>query len=153
MRINCKLTTQENSLLVLEVFGYKPKLEAGKLYSLDIKEYKSNRSLEQNRLMWAIIQQIASVTKMDEMDIYIAGLLHAKAKYTFLGGLEEVENELKKNFRAVKAYGTFKTEEGKELIRYQCFYGSSKFNTKEMTTLVNYFTGKAYELGIETEEY
>jgi len=96
MRINSKLLTSKNGLLVFEPFGYRQDIEPDKLYSLDIKEYKSNRSLEQNRMMWGIIQQIATVTGNDEMSIYISGLEHANAKYDFIAALPEAETSLKK---------------------------------------------------------
>lgn len=140
---------QKDNLLIFEPFGNTERLLCEKVY--EIKEYKSNRSNEQNRLMWAIIQSISKSTQNDEMDVYIAGLEHANVKPEFIAGLPDIENDLKKVFRAVKPFGTVLTEEGKELVRYKVYIGSSKFNTNEMTMLVNYFIQKAQELGIESE--
>lgn len=154
MKLQGHLIKCESGVLLFDLEGFTPDLEIDKKYNIDIKPYKTSRSLDQNRLMWAIIQQIAEETQNEPMDIYIAGLEHANAKCVWMAGLENTENELKKNFRAVKAYGTIMTEDNIELIRYKCFIGSSKFDSKEMAVLINYFISKAYEYGIiiESEE-
>lgn len=151
MRINTKLLAIRNGLYLFEPFGLKQDLEPSKLYTLDIKEYKSNRSLEQNRMMWGIIQQISTVTGNDEMSIYISGLEHANAKYEFIAALPETETSLKKVFRAISPLGTLVTPKGVELVTYKCYIGSSKFDTGEMTRLIDYFITKAQEVGINIE--
>ena len=150
MRINAELKQQDDKL-IFEPFGHTGRLELNKKYSLDIKDYKSSRSLEQNAFMWKIIQSISKTTHNDDMDVYIGGLEHCNASSEFIAGLPQIEQSLKKVFRAVKIVGTTKLNQSDGLI-YKCYIGSSKFDTAEMTKLVEYFIGLARELGIRLEK-
>jgi hypothetical protein len=149
-------TLKKISLYTLEfepLYGFQG-LVTGLVYDLDIKEHKANRSLEQNRMIWGIIQQIAQKTGNDEMDIYISGLEAANVKYEFILALPETETALKRTFRAVKPYGTRLVKVGEkelEMVCYKCYIGSSKMDTQEMTLLLDYFIRLAAENGIEFE--
>lgn len=147
MRHNVELKTYDNKTAVFEFFGYKPKLQTGGLYTVEIKEYKSNRSLEQNRLMWAIIQEISKKTGNDEMEIYCSGLEKMNVQADYLLGLPELESVLKKQFRAVKVMEN-REYNGKTMTVFKCYTGSSKFNTTEMTQLIDYFLHLAQEHGV-----
>lgn len=149
MKIKAKLLTNRAGVITLDA-GYKVLLPESEYYTVEIKPYKSSRSLEQNSMLWGLIQQISDETGNDPMDVYISALENANAKYEWLATYVD-ENELNKVFRAVKPYGTVKTEQGKELIRYKVWIGSSKFDTTEMTKLINYVLDVATDLGIMVE--
>ena len=55
------------------------KLDMDKQYVCEVKEPKSNRSLEQNRLLWRLIHKIAKETYQDDMDVYCTTLERADA--------------------------------------------------------------------------
>lgn len=116
-------------------------------YSIEFKKYRSNRSIEQNKMMWGIIQQIAKQTDNDIMDIYCEGLEKANAKSEFMMCLPEAIEEVKKCFRAVKICET-REYNGKNMAVLKCYIGSSKYNSKEMTELIDYFIRLASEWGI-----
>ena len=124
-------------------------LDRNKLYSVEIKEPKSKRTLQQNAYMWKLITEIAKVQHQDEADVYIQALETANAKYEFVLGLESIETELRKNFRGVKVLRP-ETYKGKKMIVYKCFIGSSKMNTKEMSELLEIVISWAVQLGIPT---
>lgn len=152
MKLQADLIKCESGVLLFDINGFTPELETEKKYNVEIKDYKTSRSRSQNNKMWAIIQAIAKKTDNDEMQIYIGGLQHAKAKYTWLAGLPNIEKELLKSFRAVEIKGTVTTEDNKELVRYKCYFGSSKFDKDEMRILLDYFIGLAHAEGIRLEE-
>ena len=142
-----------NQMLLIENLFSDLEIETNKEYVLELKEYKSKRTLQQNKYMWSLIHLIANheSMQMNEVEIYISALEEANAKYIYLLGVSEAENELRKNFRAVKVVRpTY--ENGKEFIVYKCFVGSSKLNTKEMKKLLDIIIAWAEELGIETNE-
>lgn len=139
----------KNNELTFKIDDFLPDVKTNEYYRLEISDYKSSRSLDQNSMLWGIIQSISKETDNEPMDIYISALEKANAKYEWIAGLESIEDELKKCFRAVKPYGTVTTENGKELIRYKVFYGSSKFDTAEMKKLIDYVIDIAIELGVE----
>lgn len=127
---------------------YNVSLELGKDYEINIKPYKSKRSLEQNNMLWGIIQQISDKTGNDLMDIYIDALIKAGAKMEIVAILPKAEDMLRKQFRAVKPIGTITTDTGLEMLQFMCFSGSSKMNTKEMTKLIETVMSIADELDI-----
>lgn len=147
MKINATLKQFDGRNAAFEIFGYKPALDTGELYTLDIKPYKSKRSTEQNCLMWAIIQAIAKKTGNDEMDIYCAGLEEVNIQADFIMGLPEIEDMLRRQFRAVKIMEN-RIYNGKNMTVFKCYTGSSKFNTEEMTKLVDFFLKLAQDVEI-----
>ena len=145
-----------NQMLLIENLFSDIGIDLNKEYVLELKEVRHPRTIKQNKKMWALIREIAEHEEMNqtEVEIYTSALEEANAKYIYLLGTKEAENELRKNFRAVKVVRpTF--ENGKEYIVYKCFIGSSKFSTKEMKKLLDIVISWADELGIPTydEEY
>lgn len=124
-------------------------LDQNKSYIVELHEPKSARSLEQNRLLWHFIGEIAKQQQCDDMEIYINALEDANAKYEYILGMPTIEKELKKNFRAVKIVRP-QDYQGKKMYVYKCFIGSSKFNTEEMTQLIEIVMKYAEDIGIPT---
>jgi hypothetical protein len=146
MYTKAKLINNRAGIMVLEVANPLD-IEINKDYLIEIKPYKSKRSIEQNALMWELITQIAQATRgADKWEIYISGLEKANAEYDYFACLPEAENTLRAEFRAVKQMGLMPTPNGKILNVYKCFTGSSKYNTKQMTELIDYFTDWLEEL-------
>lgn len=143
----------KNQMLLVENIYTDLDLELDKEYSMEIKEVRSHRTLQQNKYMWALIHEIAHHESMNqsEAEVYTLALEEANAKYIYLLGTPEVEDELKKNFRAVRVVRPT-IENGKEFIVYKCFIGTSKMDKKEMTKVVDIIIAWAEELGIETDE-
>lgn len=142
-----------NQMFLIENLFSDIEIETGKEYVLELKEYKSRRTLQQNKYMWVLIHKIANheTIQMDEVEIYASALEEANAKYIYLMGIPKAEPELRKNFRAVKVVRPTH-EKGKEYIIYKCFVGSSKLDTKEMKKLLDIIVAWAEELGIKTNE-
>lgn len=140
-------------MLLVENQQYDIDLETDKDYIFEIKEVKSKRSLQQNKYMWALIHELSHHENMNntEVEIYTLALEEANSKYIYLLGTPEAEEELRKNFRAVKVVRPT-IENGKEFIVYKCFIGTSKMDTKEMTKVLDIIIAWAEELGIDTNE-
>lgn len=140
-------------MLLIENLFSDIDIEPNKEYVLELKPVRSKRTLQQNKMMWSLIHQIAGHESMNqtEVEIYTLALEEANAKYVYLLGVREAEEELRKNFRAVKVVRPT-IENGKEYIVYKCFVGSSKMDTKEMKQVLDIIIAWANELGIETDE-
>lgn len=136
MKFKAEIKRTKN-LLLIDPFDDLSSVNDG-IYTVDIRPYRKSRSIEQNSLLWALIQELAEKTGNDTMDIYIAALESADAKYEWIAALESAEDDLRRVFRAIKPFGVLITENGKELIRYKCWIGSSKFDTAEMTKLIDF---------------
>lgn len=121
-------------------------------YSVEIKKYRDNRTLEQNRLLWKLLsiidEEINGVASPDgEMNLYITALLKAKCKFTYIIAEKKVEEDLHRNFRAVQYIKPYNEE--KETAIYRVFYGSSKMDKKEFSLLVEAVKQLGYEAGVE----
>ncbi len=143
----------KNQMLLVENLFNDLDLEINKEYIFEIREVRSKRTIQQNKYMWALIREIANHESMNqnEVEIYSLALEEANAKYIYLLGTPEAEDELRKNFRAVRVVRPT-MENGKEFIVYKCFIGTSKMDTKEMKKVLDIIVAWADELGIETNE-
>ena len=123
---------------------------------VEVKPYKSKRSLEQNRMLWALLGKLGEATsgntrKSTTEEWYIQILEESNVKCEFLMGLPESEKTLKEMFRVVTKVET-RESNGKEVVVFKCCKGSSHFNTKEMTDLIETVLDKLAELGISDSE-
>lgn len=129
-------------------------LQEDKTYSVEIKEAKSQRTIDQNKYMWALLAEIDKELNggrsNDEWSIYLEALERAGAKYEYIGALPEAEEMLKKNFRAIKFIKKIDLN-GVDGNMYKCYIGSSKMDTKEMGILIDTVLDMAMELGIDTD--
>lgn len=141
----------ENEFITICSSGFFQDLEENQKYNIEFKKFRKSRSLEQNSMMWGIINKISEETNNDIMDVYCTGLEYANAKSEFLMCIPEALESIKKSFRAVKICEK-REYNGKDMLVLKCYIGSSKYDTKEMTTLIDYFIRQASELGIYIEE-
>lgn len=133
-------------------FGHYKKLEGiegdDKL-SLDIEKARGQRSLDQNRKMWALIRDIDKATNgylsNDQMTIYANALRQAGVKSEQIIVDLKAEKDLRRMFRAVEFIQPYD-----EKAVFRCYYGSSTFTTKEMSNLIEVLLIMASEAGLDT---
>ncbi len=125
------------------------KLDMDKLFVVEVKEPRSKRSLEQNKLLWSLIHKIAKATFQDDMEIYCTALERADALSDYVITATDMENALRKSFRGVK-FIRMQEVNDKECYVYKVYLGSSKMSIKEMTELLDIVFQMCSELGIPT---
>ena len=128
------------------------KLDMDKLFVVEIKEPKSKRSLEQNKMLWQLIHAIAKETHQDDMEVYCSLLERADALSDYIITAYDMEDELRKCFRGVR-FVRKQEVNGKDCNIYKVYIGSSKMNTKEMTELLDITLQLCGELNIPTWGY
>ncbi len=133
--------------IVTELF----KLDMDKVYICEIKELKSKRSLEQNKLLWKLIHRIAKETFQSDEDVYCAVLERADALSDYVITATDMGDALRKTFRGVK-FIRMQEVNGKECYVWKVYLGSSKMNTSEMNELIEIAMQICSELGIDTRE-
>lgn len=136
---------------VKEIIADLLKLDMDKTYICEIKEPKSKRSLEQNKLLWKLIHLIAKETFQDDIDVYCAVLERADALSDYVITAMDMQDTLRKSFRGVK-FIRMQEVNGKDCYVYKVYLGSSKMNTAEMTQLIEITMQVANELNIDTRE-
>ena len=122
---------------------------------LSIAEHKGKRSLEQNRLMWALLEIMASHLNggrtggVTAWDCYIDTLEEFGAKFEYLECLKEAFPALQEMFRAVKI-----VEERKDGKTVMCkaYIGSSHFNKTEMNLLIEGIFDRLSEMGVDSSD-
>lgn len=117
----------------------------------EVKEKKTTRSLQQNKMLWELIHKIAKQQNQDDMEVYYTLLERADALSDYIITATEMEEALRKTFRGVK-FMRKQVVNDKECNIYKVYIGSSKMNTKEMTELLDITIQLCSELGIPTLE-
>lgn len=123
---------------------------------VEVKAYKSKRSLEQNRLLWALLGKMAVAmsgkkNKVSSEECYCIMLEEANVACDYLLALPEAEPALRQCFRVLRKVGEREVK-GKTLNLYQYFIGSSKYDVSEMTELIEAVLDKLAELGVYDSE-
>lgn len=153
--------TQNGGIVTFDLANFRhvemlKELQADKLYSIEIKEAKSKRSLQQNAYLWALLSEIDKKVNgersNDEWSIYIEALERAGAKCEYIGAFPETETALKENFRAIKKIKKIDLN-GKSGWMFKVFLGSSKMDKAEMGELIDTVLDMAVEVGIDTDYY
>lgn len=132
-----------------EVVAELMKLNMDKMFVVEVKEPKSVRTLEQNKMLWSLIHSIAKHQQQDDMDVYCACLERADALSDYIITAFDMEDELRKCFRGVR-FVKKQEVNGKDCNIYKVYLGSSKMDTKEMTELIEVCLQICAELGIQT---
>ena len=144
-RVEITLTTTKSVLTAFEGLTEKE-------LSVTIKEFRPKRSLSQNAYMWVLLDELAQKLNQSKEKLY-------KAYIRDVGVFEilPLKNE---------AVDSFKTKWGKNGVGWFCddlgesklkgftkliaYYGSSTYNSKEMTRLIDAIITDCKEVGINT---
>lgn len=134
-------------------------IEADKVFSeikspleVKIKPVRRKRSLDANSYMWVLCDKIAQVVRHStKVDVYRRAVqevgkwtdvaIITRALPTFL---DEWNN------RGDGWFADVASSKLKDCTKVRCYYGSSVYDTKEMSRLIDYLVQEAKELGIET---
>jgi PAS domain-containing protein len=120
-------------------------------YTVEIKEYRNDRSLRQNRLMWALLEIMARAQGQSSWDCYLDVLERFGARYEYLMVLPQAVPLVKQQFRAVREV-EYREYNGVTMTILKCFYGSSTFDTKEFSTLVDGILDLLAEMDIHPDD-
>lgn len=123
--------------------------------TLTVKQYRKNRSLDQNRLMWALLEIMAQEMNggrtggVTAWDCYLDMIDKYGAKFEYLECQTEAFPSLKNMFRALKV-----VEERPTKGTYMCkaYVGSSEYDTKEMTMLIDGIFDELAQMGVDADK-
>lgn len=115
--------------------------------SLKVKPYRKKRSLDANAYFWVIVGKIADKLNSDIYKIYI-DLLKSYGVFTHIVVKKHVVEKIKSEWRYCEVQGEVLVN-GSVGVQIMCFFGSSTYDTKEMSRLIDGAVYEAKELGIE----
>lgn len=129
-------------------------LDKDKQYEL--KEYKEKRSLNANAYCWVLCDKIGK--ELSKEDQVITKEMIYKDAITQIGTFEPmiIEEKAFENFKRIwsrQGLGFIVQEVSRKdkCIRVNCYYGSSTYDTKEMSLLIQLLVDLAKSLNIETK--
>ena len=124
-------------------------LEQAKDKQFEIKEYRQKRSLDSNAYCWVLCDKIAK--ELSKEKIYQDAILQ-------IGSFEPmiIEEKAFENFKRIwqkQGLGFLVQEVSRKdrCVKVHCYYGSSTYNSKEMSLLINLLVELAKSLNIETK--
>lgn len=114
-----------------------------------IKEYRNRRSLSANAYMWELLSQIAQSIGSDKDAVYLE-MLRRYGKFTYAVVRPDAAEELKRHWRTADELEEVSVN-GKKGVQLRLYYGSSTYDTKEMSVLLDGIVSECRELGIEPD--
>jgi hypothetical protein len=119
-----------------------------KKLKITASQYREKRSLDANAYMWVLLQKLAEVLHTTKDELYI-DMLGKYGVFTHIIVKPHVVSRVKEEWRTVKELGEV-TVGGQTGIQLQCYFGSSAYDTKEMSILIDGVVQECKENEIET---
>ena len=107
----------------------------GKELKIKVVQYRKGRSLSANALFWHCVDEIAKALRRDRWSVYLS-LLKDYGKSTYICVKPNMVESVKKQWRECMELGIVKVN-GKPAIQMQVFFGSSTYDTAEMSRLID----------------
>ena len=118
-----------------------------KVYTCTIKLCRKDRSLDANAALWLMLSKMAQVLNTTKDELYIE-MLDRYGVFTHIVVKPNVVDRVKKEWRTVREIGEV-TINGQHGIQLQCYFGSSTYNSKEFSKLLDGVIDEAKEIGID----
>ena len=140
---------ERESLLSLE------KIKRGQVLSVEIKKWRKKRSLDANSYCWVLCDRIAK--ELSKESIVTKEQIYKDA-ISQVGTFEPmiIEEKAYDNFKRIwekQGLGFIVQEVTRKdkCVKVHCYYGSSTYDTKEMSLLIEIIVDLAKSLDIETK--
>lgn len=114
---------------------------------ITLKKHRNRRSLDANALLWACIGQIAEVLQADKWDVYLQ-MLKRYGQYTYVVVKPNVVDEFREQWRETEIVGEINVN-GRKAIQMLCYFGSSTYNSKEFSVLIDGVLSEMDDMGLD----
>lgn len=135
------------------------KLDTERIYEIDIKERSNQRTLAQNNLIWALMNEIDKkenglASESGVNDIYINLIKIARIEVEYWQGLEDMKKALEGGrYRVVDIVEKRQSGNDVETCIFACYLGSSSFDKKQLSDFVETILNYAGSIGLEITYY
>lgn len=122
--------------------------------SLDCRKWRQKRSYDANSYLWVLVDKIASKTCQSPEDVYRHAIKDIAGNSTIVCVQDKAKEILRKQWEAkgigwqVDDMGPAKNTQGCSVLKL--YYGSSVYDTAQMSALIDRIVDDAKELGIQT---
>lgn len=135
-----ELCLKTSDLTAIRQFAYK--FKPG---NYEIERKLKKRSLDANAMAWGIINEIANVLRADKDKVYF-DMLKRYGQRAVVSAASAID--VKPYFKYFEEFGKGMVD-GKEFTHYKVFKGSSEYDTREMSILLDGIIDEAKALDIE----
>lgn len=149
---NVSFDLKGNAILALEVYekntllrGFET-LQDVEVLDIEIKKHKNKRSLNANNYAWCLINELGNALNLSKEEVYLL-MLKRYGQVELISVQSHIN--IKGYFKYFEVAGTTKLN-GKDFTHYKIYKGSSDFDTKEMSILIDGIVNECQALGIET---
>ena len=123
------------------------------LYDLEVKEHRKKRSLDANAYAWVLINKLADEMRITPLEVYRQAIQNVGGNYEILPIKEDAADHFKRIWEA-KGLGWPCVDMGKSKIdgyrNMRAYYGSSTYDTRQMSQLIDNLVQDCKALDIET---
>lgn len=118
------------------------------VYTALLTEKRKKRSRDANAYAWALMEEIAAKIGSCKDEVYLQ-MLERYGVFTHIIVKPQAVDMLMREYRLCRSLGEV-TVNGQTGVQIQAYFGSSQYDTKQMSRLIDGIIYEARELGIET---
>ena len=128
-------------------------MKDGKVYEADLKEHRQKRSLDANAYAWVLMGKLANKVGLPKEDVYREFVKDVGNNYEILPIRNDVVDKWITNWQGkgigwvCEILGESKLDGYTNVITY---YGSSTYDSSQMSKLINLIVDECKQQGIET---
>jgi predicted house-cleaning noncanonical NTP pyrophosphatase (MazG superfamily) len=145
--------TQNITITIQEDFREEFDNLLDKDVKVEIKKFSRSRSMDANNYAWAIIDKIAEKMNMKKSEVYRNAIRDIGGVSTLIGLKDEAIEPFRKSWEANHLGRQIEVVPGSNKEGWQnvrVYFGSSEFDTAQMSRLINSLIQDAESLGIPT---
>ena len=115
--------------------------------SIIVKKFRKKRSNDANGMFWSCLDEIAKVLNTDKWEVYLK-MLKRYGKFTYICVKPSAVESMKLQWRETEVVGNININ-GEEAVQMLCYFGSSTYNTREFSVLLDGVISEMRELGLQ----
>lgn len=124
-----------------------------KAYVLTVKEFRKKRSLDANAYCWTLINKLADAMRLPPVEVYRQAIQNVGGNYEVIPIKEEAAEHFKQVWQK-QGLGWPCVDMGKSKLdgyrNLRAYYGSSTYDTRQMSKLIDNLVQDCKALDIET---
>ena len=127
-------------------------LDDGKEYVVEVKQYRKKRSLDANAYCWVLIDKLAEKLNVSKTEVYRREIKEIGGNSEIVCAPTKAVNKLCEGWKHSGLGWQVETLESKlkGCTNVVLYYGSSSYDTKQMSMLIDNIVQDCKALGIET---
>jgi hypothetical protein len=115
---------------------------------ITVQKFREKRSLDANAYLWVMLQKMAESLLTDKWTLYLR-MLRTYGQFTYIVAKPAAVEAIKKQWRECEEVGEIEVN-GSKAVQMLCYYGSSTYDTIQMSKLIDGVVSECKDLDIET---